>query len=132
MNYRIINFKIMGDNRGKLISLEENKNIPFNIKRVYYIFGTKKNVIRGKHSHSNLNQVVVCLSGECKFLLDSGKQKKIVKLNSPEIGLFIGENVWREMFDFSQDCILMVLANDHYNENEYIRNYKDFIKSIKK
>lgn len=121
----------MGDNRGKLISLEENKNIPFDIKRVYYIFDTQENMVRGKHSHPHLQQVVVCTSGSCKFSLDNGKNKKIVELDSPEIGLFIGENIWREMYDFSSDCVLMVLANEYYNEDEYIRDYEEFLEKLK-
>jgi dTDP-4-dehydrorhamnose 3,5-epimerase-like enzyme len=130
MNFSLLNFKKMGDERGQLISLEENKNIPFEIKRVYYIFDTKTNTIRGKHAHPHLQQVVVCVSGSCKFLLDDGKNKKIVELNSPETGLLIGENIWREMYDFSPDCVLMVLANEYYNEEEYIRDYQEFLKNI--
>lgn len=132
MKYKFLKFQIMGDERGSLISLEQQKNIPFNIKRVYYIYGTRVDTIRGKHSHQNLKQVVVCINGSCKFLLDDGKEKIIIELNSPDIGLYIGKNIWREMFDFSPGCVLMVLANDYYNENEYIRDYEKFLKSIKK
>ena len=131
MDIKILKFKVNGDERGSLISLEQQKNIPFNIKRVYYIYGTKKGIVRGKHSHQNLKQVVICVNGSCKFLVDDGKKKEILELNSPNIGLYIGKNIWREMFDFSSDCVLMVLANDYYNENEYIRDYKNFLKSIK-
>lgn len=116
----------MGDERGKLISLEENKNIPFEIKRVYYIYDTSSEVTRGKHAHPHLQQVIVCVHGKCKFLLDDGLKKEIVELSSPDKGLFIGENIWREMYDFTPDCVLMVLANEYYNEEEYIRNYTDF------
>lgn len=132
MNYKLLKFKVMGDKRGSLISLEQFKNIPFNIKRVYYIYGTKTNMIRGKHAHKHLQQVVVCVNGKCKFLLDSGKKKKIIELSLPNIGLYIGKNMWREMFDFSPDCVLMVLANDYYKENEYIRDYQKFLKTTKK
>lgn len=122
----------MGDERGSLISLEQLKNIPFKIKRVYYIFGTQKDAIRGKHSHTHLKQMAVCVKGSCKFLLDNGKKRKIIELNSPDTGLYIGKNLWREMFDFSSDCVLMVLASDYYNEDEYIRDYKKFLKTLKK
>ena len=132
MNYNLLNFKIMGDKRGSLISLEQQKNIPFKIKRVYYIYGTKTDMIRGKHAHTNLKQVAICVNGSCKFLLDNGEEKKVIELNSPNTGLYIGKNMWREMFDFSPGCVLMVLANDYYNENEYIRNYHDFLKEIEK
>lgn len=116
----------MGDERGSLISLEGNKNIPFAIKRVYYIWGTQSQTVRGKHSHPNLQQVAICVSGSCKFRLDDGDVKQIIELNTPSKGLFIGENIWREMYDFTPDCVLMVLANEHYDENEYIRNYEEF------
>jgi dTDP-4-dehydrorhamnose 3,5-epimerase-like enzyme len=131
MNYKLLEFKIMGDERGSLISLEQQKNIPFKIKRVYYIFGTKTNMVRGKHSHPNLKQVAICVNGSCKFLLDDGKKKETVELNSPNIGLYIGKNIWREMYDFTSDCVLMVLANEYYNEDEYIRDYKEFLKKVK-
>jgi len=132
MNYNILKFKVMGDERGSLISLEQQKNIPFKIKRVYYIYGTKTDMVRGKHAHPNLKQIAVCVNGSCKFLLDNGKEKQTVELNSPDIGLYIGKNIWREMYDFTPNCVLMVLANEYYNENEYIRDYKKFIESVKK
>lgn len=130
MDTKKIKFKAFGDNRGSLISLEQHKNIPFKIKRVYYIFGTRTNTTRGKHAHTNLKQIVICVSGKCKFLLDDGKKKKIIELNNPTEGLYIGKNIWREMYDFSHDCVLVVLANKYYNENEYIRDYEDFLKKI--
>lgn len=132
MEYKLLEFKVMGDERGSLVSLEEEKNIPFNVKRVYYIYGTKTDTIRGKHAHINLQQVAICVSGSCKFLLDDGNTKEIVELNSPNIGLYIGKNMWREMYDFSSNCVLIVLANEYYDENEYIRDYEDFLKIIKK
>lgn len=126
MNFKLINFKIFGDSRGKLISLENNANIPFEIKRVYYIYDTLPNEIRGKHAHKNLQQVVVAMDGACEFLLDDGKEQKTVWLNRPDVGLYIGNNMWREMRNFSYGCKLVVLASDFYDENEYIRNYDDF------
>ena len=132
MFYKLLKFNIIGDNRGSLISLEQKKNIPFKIKRVYYIYNTEPNVIRGKHSHPDLKQVIVCVNGSCNFLLDNGKKKEIIKLNSPNIGLYLGKNIWREMYDFSKDCVLMVLASDIYKENEYIRDYQKFLETTKK
>lgn len=126
MNCKLMTFQIKGDNRGSLISLEEKRNIPFDIKRIYYIFGTEPNAIRGKHSHSNLQQVAICVSGSCKFSLDDGFEKKVIELNEPSKGLYIGENIWREMSDFTEDCVLLVLANEYYDEDEYIRNYEEF------
>lgn len=131
INFIILNMKVMGDERGKLVALESNRNIPFDIKRVYYIFDTLLNVERGKHAHKNLEQVVVALHGSCKFVLDDGKKKEEVLLDSPEIALYIGKNIWRTMKDFSRNCVLMILASDYYNENEYIRDYDEFLKKVK-
>lgn len=130
MSNKKILFSIIGDERGSLVSLEENKNIPFDIKRVYYIFDTKKGVTRGKHAHKKLEQILICTSGSCDILLDDGKQKQTTKLDKKNIGLYIGINIWREMFNFSEDCILMVLASDYYDESEYIRDYEEFLKLV--
>lgn len=130
MEIRIYEFEEHGDDRGTLISLEENKNIPFNIKRVYYMFGTTEGVRRGFHAHKCLKQILICVSGECKILLDNGTEKQEVHLDSPNKGLYIESNMWREMFDFSEDAVLMVLASELYDEADYIRDYDDFIKYI--
>ncbi|WP_368889531.1 FdtA/QdtA family cupin domain-containing protein [Morganella morganii] len=127
----LIEFKTLGDDRGSLISLEQNKNIPFEIKRIYYIFGTKENVSRGFHAHRNLQQVAVCLSGSCRFVLDNGEKREEIILNSPDKGLYINNYMWREMHDFSPDCVLIVLASDFYLESDYIRNYNDFMMACK-
>ncbi|HAS8351696.1 TPA: WxcM-like domain-containing protein [Vibrio vulnificus] len=127
----LIEFKTLGDDRGSLISLEQNKNIPFEIKRIYYIFGTKENVSRGFHAHKNLQQVAVCLSGSCRFVLDNGEKREDIILNSPDKGLYISNYMWREMHDFSPDCVLIVLASDFYLESDYIRNYDDFMMACK-
>jgi dTDP-4-dehydrorhamnose 3,5-epimerase-like enzyme len=125
MNFKLLDFHIFGDERGSLISLESNKNIPFEIKRVYYIFDTKKDVVRGKHAHKNLQQILIAVSGSCKVLVDNKKDKKTYELNNPSKGLLIENNVWREMFEFSSDCVLMVLASDYYNKDDYIFEYDE-------
>ena len=122
VQYRLINFSVIGDSRGSLVSLEGSRNIPFDIKRVYYIYGTKPNQERGKHAHKELQQVIVCLSGSCTIILDDGKKRESIEINRPDVGLYIGKNIWREMKDFSNDCVLMVLANEYYDEKEYIRD----------
>lgn len=127
----LIKFDNLGDRRGSLISLEENKNIPFSIKRIYYIFGTKKGEARGFHAHKNLEQVAVCLKGSVNFILDDGKSKEEYLLNSPDYGLYIKGLKWREMHDFSDDCVLMVIASELFDESDYIRNYDEFIRAIK-
>lgn len=129
---KTIDFPQLGDERGSLISLETNKQIPFDVKRVYYIYGTKAGVARGFHAHLNLQQVAVCVSGRCRMILDDGKKREELWLDSPAKGLLIGNLVWREMHDFSDDCVLLVLASELYDESDYIRDYKTFIQSVKK
>ncbi len=130
MNYKLIDMKVFGDERGKLVSLESNKNIPFDIKRVYYIYDTLPEETRGKHSHKNLEQIIIAIDGACQFVLDDGKTREKVWLNRPDVGLYIGKNMWREMRHFSYGCKLMVLASDYYSEEEYIRDYDEFLKEV--
>jgi dTDP-4-dehydrorhamnose 3,5-epimerase-like enzyme len=130
MLINIIKFKKLGDIRGSLVALEDGKDIPFRIKRVYYIYGTKEGVSRGFHAHKELSQVAICINGSCKFLLDNGNKKENILLNTPEKGLLIEKMVWREMYDFSDDCILMVLASEHYDESDYIRDYDEFLEAL--
>ena len=129
---KIVSFPPLGDDRGSLVALEGLKTVPFEIKRVYYIFGTKKNVSRGFHAHRNIKQIVVCVTGSCRFVIDDGNNREEVLLNSPTKGLLIENFIWREMHDFTSDCVLIVLASEYYKESDYIRNYKDFLKIIKK
>lgn len=119
-----------GDDRGQLVALEEGKEIPFNIKRVYYIFDTLKDVHRGFHAHKCLKQLLICVSGSCKVLLDNGTEKEVVTLDKPYEGIFIESNIWREMYDFSEDAVLLVLASELYDEADYIRNYEEFLKYV--
>lgn len=123
-----IHFPPLGDERGSLVALETGKTVPFDIKRVYYIFATQKDVARGFHAHKNLKQIVVCVTGKCRMVLDDSKVCQEIWLDSPTKGLLISDLVWREMHDFSQDCVLLVLASEHYDESDYIRHYEDFIK----
>lgn len=130
MNYKLIEMKVFGDERGKLISLEGMKNVPFEIKRVYWIFDTVPNFNRGMHAHKDMEQIIVAMDGACQFVLDDGKTRESLWLNRPDIGLYIGKNMWREMRNFSYGCKLMVLASDYYDESEYIRNYDEFLKEV--
>ena len=131
MEINIVNLEEHGDERGTLIALEQFKNIPFEIKRVYYMFDTVRGVRRGFHAHKCLKQILICVSGSCKILLDDGTEKAEVLLDKPNKGLIIESNIWREMFDFSEDAVLMVLASELYDESDYIRNYQDFISYVK-
>lgn len=129
-NYEIYNFLIKGDERGSLIAIEQGYNAPFEIKRVYYIFDTKKGVERGFHAHIRLKQICIAIKGSCSFVLDDGEKREEIKLTNPNQGIFIEGLIWREMKDFSHDCVLLVLASEHYDENDYIRCYNKF-KEIK-
>lgn len=132
MEIKFINFDIKGDERGSLIAIEGLKDIPFEIKRVYYILDTKNEIRRGYHAHKNLQQVAICVNGSCKFLLDDGKERvEDIILDSPNKGLFIDKMIWREMYDFSEDCVLLVLASDYYDEGDYIRDYEEFLRISK-
>ena len=124
-------FQPHGDDRGQLISLEEFKDIPFDIKRVYYMYDTADGVVRGKHAHKSLQQILICISGSCKILLDNGTEKKVVMLEKPYEGLYVTNSMWREMFDFSPNAVLMVLASEVYDEADYIRNYDEFLEYAK-
>lgn len=128
---KLIEFENLGDERGSLVSFEGNTNIPFAIKRVYCISGTKSDVIRGLHAHKTLKQVAISLKGSCRFVLDNGSKQEEIILNKPTQGLLIDSCLWREMHDFSDDCVLMVLASDYYDESDYIRDYIDFSKMVK-
>ena len=118
------------DKRGQLVALEELKDIPFKIKRVYYMYDTVKDVVRGHHAHKSLEQILICIHGSCKILLDNGFEKKVVPLEKPYEGLYVANNMWREMYDFSPEAVLMVLASELYDENDYIRNYDEFLDFI--
>jgi len=125
---KLIDLNILGDDRGSLISIEGNKDIPFDIKRVYYIFATQQNVARGFHAHKQLQQLAICVAGKCKMVLDNGTKKEEIWLDSPNKGVLIKDLIWREMHYFSEDCVLMVLASAHYDESDYIRDYDEFMK----
>lgn len=128
--YELIDFQAIGDDRGWLVVIEGNKNIPFDVKRVYYIYDTQNEVIRGKHAHRKLQQIIFCPKGSCDFILDDGKERTVVRLDSPHKGLYIKSNLWREFTNFSKDCVVMVLASEHYDESDYIRNYDDFLELV--
>ena len=123
-------FQQHGDERGQLVALEEFNDIPFKIKRVYYIWDTVHDAIRGKHAHKDLQQVIIWVKGECDFILDDGKTRETVHLNNPAQGLYITNNIWREFTNFSEDCVVMVLASEHYNPYDYIHDYEKFLKEV--
>lgn len=129
----LINLDSIKDERGSLIALESlSKQVPFEIKRVYYMFGVGGDATRGKHAHYELKQLLICVSGSVDILVDDGKSKKVVRLDSPDKGLYIDNFIWREMNNFSKDAVLLVLASEHYEESDYVRNYEDFLKEVAK
>jgi len=130
MEVKLYQFPPHGDDRGQLIAIEEGRDLPFDIKRVYYIYDTLPGVRRGFHAHRCLEQILICVSGSCKIHLDNGTETAEVLLDKPWEGLYIANNMWREMYDFTPGAVLLVLASEFYDEKDYIRNYEDFKKMI--
>ena len=131
MDVKIYHFPPHGDDRGQLVAIETGKDIPFPIRRVYYIYDTLTDVRRGFHAHRNLEQILICVSGSCKIHLDDGSSTAEVVLDDPTKGLYIANDMWREMYDFSEGAVLLVLASQYYDEADYIRNYDAFLQMIK-
>ena len=131
MEIKMYDFQQHGDKRGMLVALEEMKDIPFEVKRIYYMYDTVAGVRRGYHAHKALQQILIAIHGSCKIHLDDGNDTAEVVLDKPYEGLYLSNNVWREMYDFSDDAVLMVLASEYYDENDYIRNYHDFLKFVR-
>lgn len=127
---RLIELKVHGDDRGSLIALEKEHNIPFDVKRVFYIYDTKRGTPRGQHANIESEQMLICVSGSCKIKVDNGTEQEVYELNTPEQALYTGKMVWREMYDFSQGCVLMVIASQYYDSEEYIRDYDKFIEMV--
>ena len=128
----LLQFITWGDERGKLIALEGvSKEVPFDIKRMYYIFDTTPGTVRGHHAHKTLKQVLVCVSGSCTIVCDDGNRKTEYHLDWPDKGLLIEGMVWHNMKDFSKGAVLLVLASDHYDESDYVRDYHGFLKILR-
>lgn len=130
--YKLISFPQLGDNRGHLVVIEGNKNIPFEMKRMFYIYGTLPDVIRGQHANKNSEFVLINLAGSCKIKVDDGEYQEIIVLDKPHEGIYLDKMVWKDMYDFSKDSILLVLSNYSYDSTEYVRDYEEFKKIMKK
>lgn len=124
---KLIEVNVLGDDRGSLAVIEENHNLPFDIKRVFYIYGTKSEVRRGFHGHYKTRQALISVAGSCKVYLDNLQRKQEILLDSPQKVLLLEPNDWHEMYDFSEDCVLLVLASHYYDPEDYIRDYKMFV-----
>lgn len=127
---KILNFQDLGDERGNLVVIEGEQSIPFEIKRVFYIYGSDDKVMRGQHANRESEFVLVNVSGTSKVRIDNGYQKYVFELNKPRMGLYIPKMVWKDMYDFSADSVLLVLASTHYDGKEYIRSYGEYLKEI--
>lgn len=127
----IIEFADLGDERGKLVVVEGGQTIPFDIKRVFYIYGSDSTVIRGQHANKESEFVLINVAGKSKVRITDTHEEVIVSLDRPMIGVYIPKMIWKDMYDFSRDSVLLVLASTHYDGTEYIRNY-DVYKDIMK
>ena len=123
---KIINFADLGDERGKLVVIEGGQAIPFDIKRVFYIYGSDETVVRGEHANRESEFVLINVAGTSKVRITDGKEELIVELNKPMMGVYIPKMIWKDMYDFSADSVLLVLASTHYDGKEYIRSYDQY------
>lgn len=131
--YKIIEFKDLGDERGNLVVIEgDGRDIPFDIKRVFYIYGSDPQVIRGQHANRETEFLLVNVSGTSKVRIDNGRESRIIALSRPRMGLYLSPMVWKDMYEFSADSVLLVLANRHYDGAEYIRDYQDYLTELRK
>lgn len=129
---KILEFSDLGDERGNLVVVEGSGiDIPFSIKRVFYIYGSDAEVIRGRHANRKTEFVLINVSGKSKVKVDNGYEQRIIDLDRPRMGLYLSAMVWKDMFEFSSDSVLLVLASEHYDAEEYIRNYDDFLREIR-
>ncbi len=128
----VLQFSDLGDERGKLVVIEGEQAIPFDIKRVFYIYDSDSTVMRGQHANRESEFVLINVAGQSKVRITDGTDEYIVELNKPMIGVYIPKMIWKDMYDFSEDSVLLVLASTHYNGGDYIRNYEDYIKEMSK
>lgn len=127
---KIINFADLGDERGKLVVIEGGQAIPFQIKRVFYIYGSDSTVKRGEHANRESEFVLINVAGTSKVRITDGKEEFVVELNKPMMGVYIPKMIWKDMYDFSSDSVLLVLASTHYDNQEYIRDFDEYVKMI--
>ncbi len=130
--YRILEFKEFGDERGSLVVAEGESDIPFEIKRVFYMYGSEPDIIRGRHANRNSEFVLINVAGTSRVRLDDGFTTRVVELDKPRMGLYMAPMIWKDMYDFSPDSVLLCLSSRHYDAQEYIRNYDEFTKEVRK
>ncbi len=130
--FKIFNFPDLGDVRGNLVVIEgEHQDIPFDIKRVFYICGSDSTVVRGRHANRRTQFVLINISGTSKIKIDNGFESTVISLDQPHMGLFLDTMVWKDMYDFSPDSVLLVLCSEHYDSDEYIRDYDTYINEVR-
>jgi dTDP-4-dehydrorhamnose 3,5-epimerase-like enzyme len=127
---QMIKFNQLGDDRGHLVVVEGEKDVPFDIKRIFYIYGSDTDVIRGQHANRKSEFVLINVSGTSKVKVDDGKNEKIYNLDEPHLGIYLPKMIWKDMYDFSEDSVLLVLSNEKYDASEYIRDYDEYLKEI--
>lgn len=127
----IIYFNELGDARGHLVVVEGQQLFPFDIKRIFYIYGSDSSVVRGQHANRESEFVLINVSGRSKVRITDGTEEFVVELNQPNMGVYLPKMIWKEMYDFSEDSILLVLASTHYDAKEYIRDYDEYIKEMR-
>nr|WP_295306017.1 FdtA/QdtA family cupin domain-containing protein [uncultured Blautia sp.] len=127
---KIFSFSDLGDERGKLVVIEGGMAIPFEIKRVFYMYKSEKYVVRGKHANRESEFVLINVAGKSKVKVTNGKEELVIKLDKPMTGIYIPKMIWKEMYEFSEDSVLLVIASTHYKENDYIRNYKEYLSEV--
>ena len=127
---KIIFFNEMGDERGNLVVIEGEQDIPFSIKRVFYLYGSDKDIIRGQHANRRSSFLLVNVSGTSKVRITDGCEEIIVSLDKPRMGVYIPPMYWKDMYDFSANSVLLVLSDEHYDSNEYIRNYHEYLREM--
>ncbi len=128
--YKILEFGDLGDERGNLVVVEGEQDIPFEIKRVFYIYGSDSEVVRGQHANRNSEFVLINVSGTSKVRVDNGFEEAVIELNRPRMGLYLPTMLWKDMYEFSGDSVLLVLTNTHYDGSEYIRDYDEYLKEV--
>ena len=128
--YKILEFKEFGDERGSLVVAEGATDVPFEIKRVFYMYGSDPDIVRGHHANRVSEFVLINVSGTSRVRIDNGSEEVVVELDKPRMGLYLAPMVWKDMYDFSPDSVLLVLASTHFDESEYIRDYEEYKREI--
>lgn len=127
----VLFFDELGDERGHLVVVEGNQSIPFEIKRIFYIYGSDPAVVRGQHANRESEFVLINVAGTSKVRITDGSEEYLIELDRPHMGVYLPKMIWKDMYDFSADSVLLVLASTHYDGSEYIRDYNEYLRIMK-